>query len=198
MLQVIEAWKILSDPEKRSRYDQLLRYQNEGWQNRKFDEDVKDARRKAKASATGSWEEFEKIYQEAFYTFNRDFYGAGRDIEASGPYSPLMGQHGENKSGTAVRSGKKTTGFRTEDGTWRTIARLIRLSVLLAMIAIATLVYNTYSGVGRYVPIGQQDSPSILILDTTNGTVYITEKHTRALPSTWKQVIPSLSPKKNP
>ena len=88
MVRLVEAWKILSDPGKRARYDQLFRYQHDGWQSRKFNDDVRDARKGAEEYATRSWAKFEDIYQKAFYTFNRDFYGKDFDRKAAGPLLP--------------------------------------------------------------------------------------------------------------
>ncbi len=66
MVRLVEAWKILSDSEKRSRYEQLLNSRHEGWRNRKFTVDMQDARKGAAEHVSRSWAEFEEIYQKAF------------------------------------------------------------------------------------------------------------------------------------
>jgi len=191
MVRLVEAWKILSDPTKRSRYDQLLKFRHDGWHSTKFNEDVQDARRRAKEDAARSWSEFETIYQKAFYTFNQDFYGEDMEGKAAGPYSPLMG--------TKRTGGQQAAGVA--ESTLNSVGRtmfiyIMKTFILFAAILAALLFYRNYSGVGRYVPLGQQDASSLLILDTTNGAVYSVHKRDGALASPWKEMVAPF-PRKN-
>lgn len=199
MVQLVEAWKILSDPEKRARYDQLLRFRKDGWHSNKFNADVQDARTRAKADAACSWAEFEAIYQKAFYTFNQDFYGAGLAEKSSGPYSPLMGS---GKQGVADRDASKsrTTTRSTTSRTGATMVDyMLKIVILIATIVVAFVVYQNYSGIGRYVPLGQTDSAYVLMLDTTSGAVYAIEKRGTTVSPAWKEaVVPLAREKKFP
>jgi len=143
MVQLTEAWKILSAPDKRARYDQLLKYRHEGWQSRKFNADVLDARKRAQDHASSSWAEFEEIYQKAFYTFNQDFYGEEIDGNALGPYSPLM------KSGNSERRvqgpSKSNTSGTVANGQWGTVfACILKTALIFATLAAALTIYNQF------------------------------------------------------
>lgn len=184
MVRVVEAWKILSDPNKRARYDQLLKYRHDGWQSKKFDADVLDARKRAGEHASRSWAEFEEVYQKAFYTFNEDFYGEDIDRKASGPYSPLMG----SKIKTVRSEGGLKRGFwGSEGGTMFTY--LLKTVILFAAIVAAFFFYHNYSGIGRYVPLGSQDT-SLVMLDSATGAVYSVEKRHGTSTSVWKETVP--------
>lgn len=180
MVRLVEAWKILSDPEKRSRYDQLLKYRHDGWQSRKFNNDVLDARQRAEAHAAMSWAEFEEIYQKAFYAFNKDFYGEDIDVKAAGPYSPLLNP--ESKTGESKNRVKTSPSGKVVKSEYsRVFASITKIVILFTVIIAALFVYKNYSGIGRYVPLEQHGSSNTLILDTSNGTVYSVEKHDGAL-----------------
>ena len=197
MVRLVEAWKILSNPEKRSRYDQLLKSRHDGWQSRQFNDDVQDARKGAEEHAAMSWAEFEEIYQKAFYTFNRDFYGEEIDGKAAGPYSPLMGTRG-----TGVRvdgaSKSKPAGTVSNRAGGTVFAWFMKTTILFAAIAATLLFYRYYIGIGRYLPLEQQNGAGLLMLDTANGAVYSVEK--RAGPSffTWKETVSPLHRGKKP
>lgn len=195
MVQLVEAWKILSDPSKRSRYDQLLKYRQEGWQSRKFDDDVQSARKGAEDYSARSWAEFEETYQKAFYTFNRDFYGEDIDIKASGPYSPLMGSKGKELRSGGISKSKPAVSDSSSRGAGMA-AYITKVLILSAAIVAALFIYRNYSGVGRYVPLGQQGAAYLLILDTTNGSVYSVEKQNGVLSSRWKEIVSPFSREK--
>ena len=189
MVQLVEAWKILSDPNKRARYDQLLKYRHDGWRSRKFDDDVRDARKRAEGYAAGLWTEFEEIYQKAFYTFNQDFYGEDIDGKAAGPYSPLMGS--KNKGGRGEDTFiSKPAGSASKTAGATMTAYVVKTAILAAVILAALFFYRNYSGVGRYEPLGRQDASHLLMLDTTNGAVYSVEKRDGTLSSPWKETVP--------
>lgn len=189
MVQLVEAWKILSDPDRRSRYDQLLKYRHDGWQSKKFNDDVQDARKRAEGFAACTWEEFEEIYQKAFYTFNQDFYGEEIDKKAAGPYSPLMGaKNGVGRGKCAAEN--KPEGCATNGARVTMFTYIMKTVILFAAIVAALFFYRNYSGVGRYEPLGEQDAAHLLILDTTNGAVYSMEKRDGASPSSWKETVP--------
>lgn len=192
MVRLVEAWKILSDSEKRSRYDQLLKSRHDGWRSRKFNADVRNARIGAEEHAARSWAEFEEIYQKAFYTFNKDFYGEEIDGIAAGPYSPLMGYGGVEVRIEGTSKNKLSDGSlkRTEG---RMFARFMKTVILVAVLAVAAVFYRTYSGIGRYVPLEPQNSANVLMLDTTNGAVYSVEKRDGTIFSTWKEIVLPLS-----
>ena len=189
MVQLVEAWKILSDPDKRARYDQLLKYRHDGWRNRKFNDDVQHARKQARGDAGLSWPEFEEIYQKAFYTFNRDFYGEDIDIKASGPYSPLMTSKNSGKQrGVAAKNKTAYSAAIIRSGVLFTY---VVKTVILSVAILATLFfYRNYSGVGRYVPLALPDGSSQLILDTANGAVYSVEKRDGIFSSRWTETVP--------
>jgi hypothetical protein len=193
MVRLVEAWKILSDSEKRSRYDQLLKYRNDGWRSRKFNEDVLDARKGAEDHAARSWAEFEEIYQKAFYTFNKDFYGDEITGKAAGPYSPLMGSKGKGDriEGT---SGSRPADISLNSSGGRMFARLIITVIVFVALGAAVVFYRMYNGVGRYVPLESRNSANVLMLDTTNGAVYSVEKRDGTFFSTWKETIPPIPP----
>jgi len=179
MVQLVEAWRILSDPEKRSRYDQLRAYSHDGWRSRKFNADVHDARTHAEGDATSSWAEFEEIYQKAFYTFNQDFYGEDIDKKAAGPYSPLM----------VSKEARKDRAEKSRPSEKSPIFAFLMKTVILFIAVVAALVfYRNYLNVGRYVPLGQQDTSHTLVLDTTNGTVYSVEKQDGSLAALLKHL----------
>jgi curved DNA-binding protein CbpA len=183
MVRLAEAWKILSDPGKRARYDQLFSYRHDGWRSRKFNNDVQEARKRAEGDSGRSWAEFEAIYQKAFYTFNQDFYGEDLEGKAAGPFSPLMGSN--SKAARINSVSESASAERTLNSAGGTMFVFIMKSfVVFAAIIAAFLMYRNYSDSSRYVPLGQQDASSLLILDTTNGAVYSVNKRdgTRASP----------------
>jgi len=188
MVQLVEAWKILSDPGKRSRYDQLLKFRHDGWQSNKFNADVQDARKRAKEDAARAWSDFEAIYQKAFYTFNQDFYGEEIAGKAAGPYSPLMGSKKTGVQGAGYTENKRAESRLNRAG-GTMFVYIMKTCILFAAILAAFLFYRNYSGVGRYVPLGQQDASSLLILDTTNGAVYSVDKRDGTLTSPWKKIV---------
>jgi hypothetical protein len=189
MVQLVEAWKILSDPAKRARYDQLLKYRHNGWQNRKFNEDVQDARKRAAGYAASSWAEFEEVYQKAFYTFNRDFYGEDINGKAAGPYSPLMGTKITGARSEDTAKSKPAGGISISRGSTMSVC-IVKAAILSVAIVAALFMYRNFSGIGRYVPLVQQDTSSQLMLDTTNGAVYSVEKRNGTISSPWKVTVP--------
>lgn len=188
MVQLIEAWRILSDPDKRARYDQLLKYRNDGWHSRKFDDDVLDARKGAENFTSSSWSEFEETYRKAFFTFNRDFYGEDVDLKAAGPYSPLMGLRDEtarNGAATGINPAVSSAdGRKTGIFTY-----VIKTVILFSAVAVALIMYREFSGIGRYVPLGY-NAGSMQILDTSTGSVYSVENRKGTRASTWREVVP--------
>lgn len=176
MVQLVEAWKILSDPIKRSRYDQLFKYRNGGWRSRKFNNDVQDAQERAKGHSTRSWDEFEAIYQKAFYTFNQDFYGEDVEAKAAGPYSPLMGSKSREMQNAETLTGKPKVSARGP-----MFGYIMKTLILFIAIMAASLIYRNFSGVGRYVPLWHEGVSNQLILDTTTGDVYSVEKGRQTL-----------------
>ena len=198
MVQLVEAWKILSDPDKRARYDQLLKYRYDGWRSKKFNDDVHDARKGAEEHASRSWVEFEEIYQKAFYIFNQDFYGEDFAGNSSGPYSPLMGSksRGGGIQGTS-QSIPASGASKTIGGAL--LAYIMKAGILFVALAAALIFYRNYIEIGRYVPLGQQDASSVLILDTTDGTVHSVDKRNGSLASSGKEVVrPFSGEKKRP
>lgn len=189
MVQLVEAWKILSDPNKRARFDQLLKYRHDGWHSRKFDDDVRDARSRAEGYAAGSWAEFEAIYQKAFYTFNQDFYGEDINGKTAGPYSPLMGSRSKGGRIEGASKSKPTDSASNIAGVTM-FTYVVKTVILFATILAVLLFYRNYIGVGRYEPLGQQDASNLLMLDTTNGAVYFVEKRDGILSSPWKETVP--------
>ncbi len=180
MVQLVEAWRILSDPEKRSRYDQLLNFRPKGWRNRKFDADVQDARKRAENYAT-TWAEFEEIYQKAFYTFNQDFYGVDFDINAAGPYSPLFSPY--HKEDTA----HKTDIIPSRGATM--FDYIFKTTIALVAVGFVTLWYCNQSSIGRFVLFSQ--GATVQLLNTSTGAVYTMEKKDGAMYSSWaKTVLP--------
>jgi curved DNA-binding protein CbpA len=171
MVRLVEAWKILSDPEKRSRYDQLVKFQHDGWRSRKFNVDVQNARKGAEEHATRSWSEFEEIYQKAFFTFNKDFYGEDIDERAAGPYSPLMEANGKAESGaSASRSAQAARAQKSSERVWT--VTVMKTLILFAAIVAALFMYRYYSDIGRYIPLEHKNISSILMWDTTTDAVY--------------------------
>lgn len=196
MVEVGEAWKILSDPERRARYDQLLSYYHDGWQSRQFNRDVVDAQQGAEVSASLSWTEFEKIYQKAFYTFHQDFYGEDLEARAAGPYSPLMRRE-RNEGGGATAGRKPDVSAGKHLGA--TVGLFAVKSLVLALaIASALFAYGRFGGVGRYVPLAQSDSATVLVLDTRDGSLRRMDAADSTCPfpwnvwSRWKLHLPNL------
>lgn len=181
MVQIAEAWRILSDPVKRARYDQMRHSRLESWRSKKFAEDVHEARNKAKTYAR-SWAEFEAIYQKAFYTFNQDFYGEDFAVNPSGPFSPLMG----SKTGRVQpESPPHTTHSVQKVEAVTIVSYLFKAIIVIAAFVLAFTWQNTSNEIGRYVPLGH-DEPYIMILDTTSGAVYSLEPQAGA-PPRWKE-----------
>jgi hypothetical protein len=195
MVQVVEAWKILSDPVKRARYDQLFTYRHDGWHSRKFNDDVQDARKRAEGYSDRSWAEFEAIYQKAFYTFNQDFYGEDIEEKAAGPYSPLMGTKSTGTRHAGLSKTESSEGAQNMVGGMRFV-NIIKIFMMFAAILVAFLFYRNYSGNGRYLTLGQQEASRILILDTTNGAVYSVDKRGSTLTSPWKETVSPLTREK--
>jgi curved DNA-binding protein CbpA len=174
MLQVVEAWKILSDPVKRSRYDQLLKYQHEGWQSRKFNNDVLNARKRAKEHSSRTWEEFEAVYQKAFYTFNQDFYGEDIQKNVAGPYSPLMGSSAAKQNVTL--SDATSTGNRASKNGRMIFSNLTPPLLIFFVLFALILLYRTVTDTDRFVPIESKNGSVILIMDSTNGSIYSVDR----------------------
>ena len=185
MVQLVEAWKILSDTASRARYDEVRAYRHDGWRSRKFNADVHEARTRAKDDAAVSWAEFEEIYQKAFYIFNQDFYGEDIDRKAAGPYSPLMVA---KPAGTGTPEGKRQE-QRVFSGRSPVLAYILKTFLLLIAMAAALVLYRDHLNVGRYVPIGQQDTSPVLVLDTASGSVYSVEKEEGSLTALWKHTL---------
>jgi hypothetical protein len=188
MIQLTEAWKILSDPNKRARYDQLFRNRHGGWHSRKFNTDVQDARKRAEGAVAHSWEEFEKIYQKAFYTFNQDFYGEDIEAKATGPYSPLMGSNSREMRDEGSSKNKPAI-IRSHTDVRKVLGYLLKTVLVVATIMIVCIGYQNYSSVGRYVSLGQENTFHLLIMDSTNGAVYSVEKKDGSLSSSWKEIV---------
>jgi hypothetical protein len=195
MVLLVEAWKILSDPVKRARYDQLRKSSQDGWQSRRFNEDVREARNRAKAAAGSSWTEFEAVYQKAFYAFNQDFYGEDLDRRAAGPYSPLM--NSENDTGIGKYAAKIRQAGNASNSTGSTlIVNVFKALVLLIVMLAVFLAYRHFWGIGMFVPLGSQDASTLFILDTSTGAVYSTENRSGLLSLSWKEAVPPV-PREN-
>lgn len=188
MVRLVEAWKILSEPNKRARYDQLLKFRHDGWHSRQFDDEVNEARKQAKDDAARSWPEFETIYQKAFYTFNKDFYGEEMNGKAAGPYSPVMwSKSALSRAEEAAKNQAAGNALNTTGGAM--LIHIFKTFILLVAMVAAFFIYNNYNGIGRFVPLGQQDAVSKLILDTATGAVYSVEKRDGTLASSWKEAV---------
>jgi hypothetical protein len=74
---------------------------------------------------------------------------------------------------------------------------IVKTCILLAAILAAFLFYRNYSGIGRYVPLGQQGASGLVILDTTNGAVYSVDKRDGTLTSPWKETVAPFPHEKN-
>jgi curved DNA-binding protein CbpA len=164
MVRVVEAWKILSDPYKRSRYDQLVSFQLGGWRSRKSNQNFRNFHRRAKPHSPGSWAEFETIYQKAAHTFNQDFY----DDESDNTVPMETGQTNQEK--------KISAHMRVENsiqcpGTMGAMDYTKSVILFFAMLAMFLFHFN-FNSIQRYVPIAQQAGPALYILDTTNGAIY--------------------------
>lgn len=182
MVQIAEAWRILSDPAKRARYDQM-RNSGDRWRSKKFDDDVHEARNKAETYAR-SWKEFEEIYQKAFYTFNQDFYGEGFDVAPSGPLSPLIGSKTSGVQSESTPHKSPTHGVQKSE-TSTIAADLLKAVIVIMAFVFAFTWQHTDNEIGRYVPLGHEE-PYVMILDTTNGAVYSLETQSGA-PPRWKE-----------
>jgi curved DNA-binding protein CbpA len=192
MVRLVEAWKILSDPATRARYDQQVKYQHDGWRSRQHRDDVQEALKRAKDDASRAWPEFEAIYQKAFYAFNQDFFGKEISEKAAGPYSPLL-----RPKKTEYRS-KPPAQKLTAENTITTVGGLLFIyaaKVLILFLAtVATLlIYRQFAGKGRFVNLGQQGTAVISILDTTTGAIYSIDKTSGSLLFTWNKTVPPLS-----
>ncbi|MDD2540188.1 MAG: J domain-containing protein [Desulfuromonadaceae bacterium] len=184
MVQITEAWSILSDPSKRARYNQMRDPLQRRWNSKKFDEDVLAARNKADTYAR-SWAEFENVYQKAFYTFNQDFYGKDFDIKASGPYSPLMNSTAEN-----TLTNKVTNNDLKEHRS--AIVGYVFKAIIIILVFVSVFFWQrNNAGNGRYVPLGHKE-PYPMIMDTSSGAVYILEKNAEGI-SSWKETTRPLS-----
>ena len=184
MVQITEAWRILSDPSQRARYNQMRNSLPERWSSRKFDEDVLAARKKAETYAR-SWAEFEEVYQKAFYTFNQDFYGQDSDIKASGPFSPLMNRApGTFKANNDLPT-EKATGTVLKDHRNTMIGYLFKAIIMIFAFLSVSFWQRNNSGSGRFVPLGQGE-PYSMIVDTLNGTVYTLKKNAGGI-SSWEE-----------
>jgi curved DNA-binding protein CbpA len=148
MLQLVEAWNILSDPSKRARYDQLYKYRHDSWRNRKFNDDVLDARKHAESSLANSWEEFEVIYQKAFYTFNQDFYGEDLEKTAAGPYSPLMKTRKADFDRSILTKHEADASNFTK--TWTIFINIVMCLILFAIILSGLYIYRNFIHIGGY------------------------------------------------
>lgn len=152
MVQILEAWKTLSDARKRSRYDLLLPYRPEGWRNRRFIRNTKTNRSRNRSPETMA--EFRVIYQQALYSFNQDLYGAG----STAP--PMAG-----------------SGTRPTNSTRKTLVRQLVSSLLLLLVMLSVVLFTrNYSPVGRYVPLEHRDGYPVLFMDTATGTVYSADR----------------------
>lgn len=189
MVQVTEAWSILSDPSKRARYNQMRDSRQERWSSRTFDEDVLAARKKAETYAR-SWAEFEEVYQKAFYTFNQDFYGKDFDIKASGPYSPLMNPTPGKATADDTHT-KKVPSNALKDRR-SAIAGYVFKTIIILLVFVSVFFWQrNNAGNGRYVPLGNKE-PYPVIMDTSSGAVYILEKNAEGI-SSWKETTRPLS-----
>jgi curved DNA-binding protein CbpA len=192
MVRLVEAWRILSDPGSRARYDQLFKFRHDGWRSRKFNDDVQEARKRAQGGSRRSWEEFEAVYQKAFYTFNQDFYGEDTEGKAAGPHSPLMVDKGGG--GRSEEAGKRSSPERTLNSVGGTMfSYCMKTFILIAAILAVFLLYRNYSGMGRYVPLGPQNTARLLILDTATGAVYTVDKRDNTLSTPWKETVAPFS-----
>jgi hypothetical protein len=192
MVLLVEAWKILSDPTKRARYDQQVKYQHDGWRSRQHNYDVQDAVKRAKDDASRTWLEFEAIYQKALYTFNQDFYSKEISEKAAGPYSPLLRpKKAENRFGSPIQKLPAENAVKTVGGLLFIFA--IKVLILLLATVAMLLIYRQYAGIGRFVNLGQQGTAVISVLDTSTGAIYSVEKTPGARFFIWKKTVPPLS-----
>ncbi len=158
MLQIAEAWKILSDSHKRSRYDQLLTHRPESWRNRRFTTNSKTNRNRGTVRSTETAAKFEAIYRQALYTFNQDLYGGdGEDKNTVPPTTNDSTSHVSSTRKTLVR---------------QLISSLLLFIVMLSMV----LLSRNHSPVGRYVPLELKDGYPVLFMDTATGTVYSVDR----------------------
>lgn len=190
MVRLVEAWKILSDPVTRSRYDQLVKYRHDGWRSRQHTDDVRAARKRATDDAARTWTEFEAIYQKAFYTFNQDFYGVDLNEKAAGPYSPLMRPPKAVYRRPIVKCPLQAATPPLSGG--MLCVFFIKVVVLLTATLAALMFYQHYLGIGQFVNLGPQGAASITVLDTTSGAVYAVEKRDGVPFYTWKKTVPPL------
>lgn len=197
MVRLVEAWKILSDPANRARYDQLVKYRHDGWRSRQHNDAVREALRRAKDDAARSWPEFEAIYQKAFYTFNQDFYGEDINGKAAGPYSPLLRPQ---KSAYRLRQpGQSRPPIQTAPAVGSMLfIYTVKVIILLAALSAALFFYHQYTGVGRFINLGQQGVAAITVLDTATGAVYSVEKPPGALFYSWRNTVPPVSKENKP
>jgi hypothetical protein len=192
MVRLVEAWKILSDPAKRTRYDHQVKYQHDGWRSRQHSGDVQEALKRAKDDASRTWPEFESIYQKAFYTFNQDFYGKEISEKAAGPYSPLLRpQKTEYRSGSPIQNFPAENSVKPVGGLLFIYA--IKVLILLLATGAALLFYRHSPEIGRFVNLGQQGTAVISVLDTTTGAIYSVDKTSGPLLFTWKKTVPPLT-----
>jgi len=156
MVQILEAWKTLSDARKRSRYDLLLAYRPESWRNRRFSRNTKTNRSRNRSPETMA--EFRAIYQQALYSFNQDLYGAGSADTSTAP--PIA-----------------DSGTRPTNSTRKTLVRQLVSSLLLLFVMLSVVLFTrNYSPVGRYVPLEHRDGYPVLLMDTATGTVYSVDR----------------------
>jgi hypothetical protein len=172
MVRLVEAWKILSDPAKRARYDQHVKYKHDGWRSRQHSYDVEEALKRAKDDASRTWPEFEAIYQKAFYTFNQDFYGKEISEKAAGPYSPLLRlKETEYRSEPHIQKPPAENSVKTV-GSMLFIYTIKVLILLLATFA-ALLFYREANGSAVIRPT--------VIPDTVTKSTYRTTTHNNLL-----------------
>lgn len=99
MVQITEAWKTLSDPIRRERYDRLL-FENDVSLRHHDMQTLPDVTAKTR-KYTSSRAEFEKIYRMAYETFREDLEGVSADHR---PVGRLQGYaSGKHGPGLVVR-----------------------------------------------------------------------------------------------
>ena len=174
MLQIVDAWKILSDPQKRSYYDQLVTYRREDGRSRRFNSDRVKGRNQTKNNSIRSWAEFEIIYQKALYSFNQDLYGVGGKEMTAASSSHAMRSDVRKNSSHFVQHDQPGCSFHTHK---KTLFRQLVTSLLLFVVMLSmALFYRNYSNTERTVSLKHLGGCPVLTIGTTTGTVCSVDK----------------------
>ena len=169
MLQIVDAWKILSDPQRRSNYDQRITYRRENWRSRRFNSDGVKERYRTKKNSNKLWAEFEVIYQKALYSFNQDLYGFGGEEMTGASSSPATRSDVSGNSSHFVQHDQPGCSCHTHR---KTLFRQLVTSLLLFVVMLSiALFYRNYSNIERSVSFKHLEGCPVLTIGTTRGTV---------------------------